>query len=64
MAVSEAKIVKIKDVFEGENRSDMPKDGILDTLPSHFQELSLVLIELTQPINLGTKVETQIIHLA
>ena len=52
MVVSEAKKVKIKDVSKGENLSEVPMDEIFDALPSHFQERSSVLIEMTQPINL------------
>ena len=64
MAVLEPKIVKIKDVSKGENLSKVLEDEILDTLPSHFQEISSVLIEPTQPVNLGTEAKPQIIHLA
>ena len=64
VAVSEPKIVKIKDVSEGENLSEAPKDEILDTLPIYFQERSSVLVEPTQPVNLGTEAAPQIIHLA
>ena len=34
VAVSEPKIVKIKDVSKGENLSEAPKDEIFDALPS------------------------------
>lgn len=34
VAVSERKIVKRKDIYEGENISEVPKDGIFDALPS------------------------------
>ena len=54
VAVSEPKKVKRKDVSDGENLSEAPEDEILDALLSHFQERSSVLIEPTQPINLGT----------
>ena len=64
VVVLETKIVKINDISKGENLSEVPEDEILDMLPSHFQERSSVLIELTQPINLGTEEEPQIIHLA
>lgn len=47
MAMSESKIVKIKDVPNGENLSEVPEGEILDILPDHFQERSSVLIEPT-----------------
>lgn len=62
MIVLEPKIVKIKEVSKGENFSKVPEDEILDTLPSHFQERSLVLIEPTQLVNLGMEKEPEIIH--
>ncbi|MFA1657821.1 hypothetical protein ACDX31_27220, partial [Klebsiella quasipneumoniae] len=64
VAVSEPKIVKIKDVSKGENLSEAPEDEIFDALPSHFQERSSVLIEPTQAINLGTEEHPHMIHLA
>ena len=64
VVVSKPKKVKIKDVSKGENLSEALVDEIFDALPSHFQERSLVLIEPTQPINLGTKEHPHMIHLA
>ena len=64
MAVSEPKKVKIKDISNGENLSKAPKDEVLDSLPSYFQDRSLVLIEPTQAINLGTDEAPQMLHLA
>ena len=55
VVVLEPKKVKPKDVSKGENLFEAPEDGILDMLTSHFQEQSSVLIELTQPVILGTK---------
>lgn len=51
--MSELKKVKIKDVLEGENLFESPKGEMLDILPSHFQDRSLVLIEPTQPMQIG-----------
>lgn len=64
MVVLEPKKVKKKDVSKGENLSEAPMDEIFDALPSHFQERSLVLIEPTLPINLGTEERPHMIHLA
>ena len=61
VAVSEPKKIKTS---KGENLSKAPKDEIFDALPSHFQERSSILIETTQPINLGTKEHPHMIHLA
>ena len=41
----DCKKVKIKDVFEGENLFEVPKDGILDTPP--LKERSTLPIEMT-----------------
>lgn len=54
VAVSDPKIVKIKDMSEGENLSKEPEDGKIDILHDHFQERSSMLIDPTQLINLGT----------
>lgn len=62
VVVSEPTKVKIKDVSEGENLSEVPKDEIFDVLLSHLQDRSLVLIEPTQSINLGTIEEPQLVH--
>ena len=64
VVVSEPKKVKTKDVSKGENLFEPPKDEIFDALPSHFQERSSVLIEPTQPINLGIEEHPHMIHLA
>ncbi len=56
--------VKNKDVSKGKNLFEAPNDGILGSLPSYFQERSSVLIEPTQPINLGTKEAPKITYLA
>jgi len=64
VVVSEPKKVKTKDAFEGKNLSKAPEDEIFDALSSHFQEWSSVLIELTQPINLGIEEHPHMIHLA
>jgi hypothetical protein len=63
VVVSEPKIVKIKDASKGEKISEAPEDGICDALPGHFQERSYVLIELMQPVNLGTDKNLHIIHI-
>lgn len=47
VVVSKPKIVKTKDVPKGENLFEVPKGEMLDILPSHFQDRSLVLIEPT-----------------
>ena len=62
VVISEPKIGKIKDVSKGKNLFEVLEDEILDALPSHFQERSSFLIEPTQLVNLGTKIEHQIIH--
>ena len=64
MAVLEPKKVKRKDVSKGENLSKVPKDEVLDHLPSYFQDRSLFLIKPTQVINLGTDEAPQMVHLA
>ena len=48
------KNVKRKDIFEVGNLFEVPEDEVLDHLPSYFQDRSLVLIEPTQAVNLGT----------
>ena len=53
---------KIKDISEGENLSEAPKDGRLDTPP--FKEISALLIEMTKEINLGTPNNPKVIHFA
>ena len=58
------KKVKRKDVSKGENLSEAPKDEVLDSLPSYFQDRSSVLIEPTQAVNLGTNEAPQMVHLA
>ena len=64
LAVFEPKKVKNKDVSKGENLPEAPGDEILGSLPSYFQDRSLVLIEPMQPINLGIEASPQIIHVA
>ena len=64
MAVSKPKKVKIKNVSKGENLSEVPKDEILDCLPSYFQDRSSVLIEPTQAVNLGMDEAPKMVHLA
>lgn len=64
VAVSEQRKVKIKEVPKGENLSKAPEGEILDMLPSHFQERSSILIESTQPVNIGSQEMPHIIHLA
>lgn len=54
--------VKRKDVFYGENLLEVPKDGIFDTLPKYYQERSLILIEPTKAINIGTLDNPKILH--
>lgn len=63
MVVLDHKKVKTKDVYDGENLFEAPKDEILDTLPKHYQERSLILIEPTQSINIGTEAIARTIHL-
>ena len=53
---------KSKDVYKGENLFEAPKDEVLGSFPSYFQDRSLVFIEATQPINLGTNESPKIIH--
>lgn len=64
VAVSESKKEKIKDVPKGENLSEVPEGEILGILPSHFQEQFSILIEPTQPVNIGNQDTPQIIHIA
>ena len=47
------KKVKRKDIYKGENLSEVPKDEVLDHLPSYFQDRCLVLIEPIEVVNLG-----------
>jgi hypothetical protein len=54
VAVSNPQKSKNKGVSNGENLSEAPADEVLGSLPSYFQDRSLVLVEPTQPINLGT----------
>ena len=42
VAVFEPKKVKNKDVSKGENLPKVPKDAILGSFPSYFQDRSLV----------------------
>ena len=51
-----------KDVFEGENLFEAPKDGMLD-IPS-LREKSTFLIEMIEEINLRTPKNPKIIHFA
>ena len=64
MVVSEPKNSKNKDVSNGENLFHATTHEVLGSLPSYFQERSLVLIEPTQPVNLGTEEAPKIIYLA
>ena len=64
MVVFEPKIVKNKDVSQGENLPEALKDEIIGSLPRYFQDRSSVLIEPTQLINLGIEASPQIIHVA
>lgn len=64
VAVSDPKREKEKDISDGENLLEVPKDGILDILLDHFQERSSVPIEPTQPINLATIEAPQVVHIA
>ena len=64
MAVSDPQKSKNKDVSNGENLPEALADEVLGSLPSYFQDRSSVLIETTQPINLGTKESPKIIHVA
>lgn len=53
MAMSEPHISLKKDISKGENLFEAPEDEVLGILLSYFQDKYLVLIEPTQPINLG-----------
>ena len=64
MAVSKPKKSKKKDLSEGENLSEVLEDEILGSLPSYFQDRSSILVQPTQPINLGIETSPQIIHVA
>ena len=64
VVVYKPKKVKNKDVSKGENLPEAPEDEILGSFPSYFQDRSSVLIEPTQPINLGIEASPQIIHVA
>jgi hypothetical protein len=44
---------KIKSESFGENLSEAPKDERLDTLSKRYQEISYVLIEPIESINIG-----------
>lgn len=64
VSVSQLKKVKIKEVSNGENLLKVPKDEKFDILLENFQERSIVLIESTQPINIGTVKAPQMVHIA
>ena len=64
MAVSDPQKSKNKGVSNRENLPEAPADEVLGSLPNYFQDRSLVLIEPTQPINLGTEECPKIIHVA
>lgn len=64
VVVSAPKKSKNKDVSNSENLPEAPADEVLGSLPSYFQDRSLILIEPTQPINLGTKESPKVIHVA
>lgn len=55
--------MKIKDVSKGENLFEEPKDGGLDSLPID-QEISPLLVEATEAVDLGTKDNPRIIQFA
>lgn len=55
VALSDPKKVKRKDVSEGENLSEAPKDGRLDILPASYEENSSMLVEETIKTNIGTE---------
>ena len=56
----DCKKVKTKDVFEGENLSEAPKDGRLEITP--LKEWLALLVEMTKEINLGIPNNPKIIH--
>lgn len=52
------------DISQGENPTMAPVDGVIDTLPKHFEERSSILIEPTKPVNIGREEESKVIYLA
>lgn len=64
VAISKPKKSKNKDVSNGENLLEALTDEVLSSFPSYFQDRSSVLIEATQPFNLGTGESPEIIHVA
>lgn len=54
MVVLHQEKVKIKSTSNSENLYKAPKYGIFDSLLEHYHEISSVLIEPTQSINIGT----------
>jgi hypothetical protein len=61
VTLSYHKIVKIKDVYDGENLIEMPKDEGFNLPPSAlYQEKSIVLEEKCNLVNVGTSEAPQI----
>ena len=50
--MSEPKNSKNKDISKHENLFEVPKDEVLGSFPSYFQDISLVLIDPKKPINI------------
>lgn len=65
MVLSSPEKVKRKDVFEGENLSEAPKDGRLNIFPmASYEEKSSMFVEETIKTNIGTEEITHNIFLA
>lgn len=64
MVVLDLEKVKIKNMSNGENLSEAPKDGIFETFLEYYHERSSVLLEPTQFINIGTTKKEKTLHLA
>lgn len=65
VAVLDPKIVKRNDASDGENLSEAPDDGRIDTLPNYlYREQSAILIESIVPLNIGTEESPRILKVA
>lgn len=64
VAIFDPKKCKNKDLSNGENLPKALIDEVLGSIPSYFQDISSILIEPTQPINLRIEESPKIIHVA
>lgn len=65
VVVLDPKIVKRKDTFDGENLSEAPNDGRIDTLPNYlYREQFSILIEPIVPLNIGIEESPHILKVA